>query len=91
MAALFFRAAIRRLAEIGLKAKGKEMDLLSSIELPHWLMIAGAVFVVVGFLGPAFTRNRQAETNPVLDPTVSDSQTPPPQGLLDSSRRKDNK
>jgi hypothetical protein len=40
------------------------MDLLSSINLPHRLMVAGAVLVALGFLGLVFTRNRQAATNP---------------------------
>jgi hypothetical protein len=35
------------------------MDLLSSIELPHWLMIAGAILTAIGFLGLGFTRNRE--------------------------------
>ena len=41
------------------------MDLLSWINLAHWLMIAGAILVAMGFLGLVFTRNRQAATNPV--------------------------
>ena len=36
------------------------MDFLSSINLPHWLMIAGTILVAMGFLGLVFTRNRQA-------------------------------
>ncbi|MBR1193877.1 LPXTG cell wall anchor domain-containing protein [Bradyrhizobium sp. AUGA SZCCT0240] len=40
------------------------MDLLSSIKLPYWLMIAGALLVAIGFLGLAFTRNKQAAINP---------------------------
>jgi hypothetical protein len=42
------------------------MDLLSSIELPHWLMIAGAVLVVVGLIGLAFRKNyaESVENNP---------------------------
>ena len=40
------------------------MDLLSSIELPHWLMIGGALLIAIGFLGFAFTRNKQVATNP---------------------------
>ena len=45
------------------------MDLLASISLPHWLMIAGSVLVAVGFLGLVFTRNRQAPTSPDEGPT----------------------
>jgi hypothetical protein len=36
------------------------MDIFSSITLPHWLMIAGAILSVIGFLGLVLTRNRQA-------------------------------
>jgi hypothetical protein len=35
------------------------MDLPSSIELPHWLMIGGAVLTAMGLLGLAFTRNKE--------------------------------
>ncbi len=33
------------------------MDAVSSMEYPHWLMVAGAVLVVVGFIGFAFRQN----------------------------------
>ena len=38
----------------------------SSMEYPHWLMIAGAVLVVLGFVGQLIFRQREdaaAETN----------------------------
>lgn len=44
------------------------MDLLSSIGLPHWLMIAGAILIAIGCLGLVFSRNRQAASNPDPDP-----------------------
>ncbi|EIG55837.1 hypothetical protein Bra1253DRAFT_00438 [Bradyrhizobium sp. WSM1253] len=34
--------------------------MLSTIEYPHWLMLAGAVLVLAGLVGWAFQRNRQA-------------------------------
>jgi hypothetical protein len=46
------------------------MGLLSSIELPHWLMIAGAV-LVVGFFGLAFRKNAEPVEN---DPKIIQSQ-----------------
>ena len=49
------------------------MDLLSSIKLPHWLMIAGVILIATGFFGLVFTRNKQAATNPDSEPRV-----PPP-------------
>jgi hypothetical protein len=66
------------------------MDLLSSITLPHWLMIAGAVLVAIGFLGLAFTRDTQAAANPDPEPPVPHPQVPPLPKLLDSSRHKGN-
>ena len=35
--------------------------LFPELEYPHWLMIAGAILVVVGFIGFAFTQNRNVE------------------------------
>ena len=40
--------------------------MLSAMQYPHWLMVAGAVLVVLGFIGFAFQQNRSGE---------------PPQGL----------
>ncbi|MGE9009794.1 hypothetical protein ACO2JO_14500 [Leptospira interrogans] len=66
------------------------MDLLSSITLSHWLMIAGAILVAIGFLGLVFVRNRQTANNPDSEP-VPRSQMPPLPSLLESSRDKGNK
>jgi hypothetical protein len=38
-------------------------DALSAMEYPHWLMVAGAVLVVLGFIGFAFHRNRNGPVN----------------------------
>jgi len=35
-------------------------DMLSAMQYPHWLMVAGAVLVVLGFIGFAFRQNRNA-------------------------------
>ncbi len=59
------------------------MDLLSSIKLPYWLMIAGAILIAMGFLGLVFTRNKQAATNPDSEPPVPRPQMPPLPNLLD--------
>ncbi len=37
------------------------MTWLSEMEHPHWLMVAGAVLVVVGFVGLGFSPNRNLE------------------------------
>jgi len=35
-------------------------DMLSVMQYPHWLMVAGVVLVLLGFVGFAFSRNRNA-------------------------------
>jgi LPXTG-motif cell wall-anchored protein len=35
--------------------------MLSAMQYPHLLMIAGAALVVIGFIGFAFRKNRNAE------------------------------
>jgi hypothetical protein len=42
-----------------------EMTWLSEMEYPHWLMVAGALLVVAGFIGLGFSRymNPAAENN----------------------------
>jgi hypothetical protein len=32
------------------------------LQLPHWLMIAGAIFIFGGFLGLVLTRKQRADT-----------------------------
>jgi hypothetical protein len=32
--------------------------MLSAMQYPHWLMVAVAVLVVLGFIGFAFSKNR---------------------------------
>jgi hypothetical protein len=39
--------------------------MLSAMQYPHWLMIAGAALVVIGFIGFALSRNRNG---PVKEP-----------------------
>jgi hypothetical protein len=36
-------------------------SVLSGMQYPHWLMVAGAVLVVLGFVGFAFRQNRNVE------------------------------
>jgi hypothetical protein len=38
--------------------------MLSEMEYPLWIMVAGAVLMVLGFIGFAFSRNRDAEPHP---------------------------
>jgi hypothetical protein len=65
------------------------MGLLSSIELPHWLMIGGAILIVIGFLGLAFTRNKEVATTADSEPPAPRSKMPPLPRLLDSSSDKE--
>jgi hypothetical protein len=37
------------------------MTMLSAMQFPHWMMVAGAVMVTLGFVGFAFHRNRNAK------------------------------
>ena len=34
------------------------------MQYPHWLMVAGAVLVLLGFIGFAFNRNRNVDERP---------------------------
>jgi hypothetical protein len=53
--------------------------MLSAMEYPHWLMVAGAALVVVGFIGFVFRQNRNGggleRTRPI--PTANLPQRPP--------------
>ena len=39
------------------------LHLLVDWEYPHWMMMAGAILVAVGFIGLAFHRNRNGPVN----------------------------
>ena len=39
------------------------LHLLFDWEYPHWMMIAGAIFVALGFSGLAFRQNRNSAVN----------------------------
>jgi hypothetical protein len=40
------------------------MDRLTALQLPHLLMMAGALLVVVGFIGYAFPKNLEGKQVP---------------------------
>ena len=42
------------------------------MQYPHWLMVAGAVLVVAGFIGLAFRQNRTVE--PDHEPTENEGE-----------------
>jgi LPXTG-motif cell wall-anchored protein len=61
------------------------------LQLPHWLMIAGALLVVAGLIGLVLRRRQQARAQD--DPVTEQSPEPRPQlppvpDLLDSRPRK---
>jgi hypothetical protein len=37
--------------------------MLSTMQYPHWLMVAGAVLVALGFIGLAFRQSRNVESD----------------------------
>ncbi|MET4294775.1 type VI protein secretion system component VasK [Bradyrhizobium sp. LB1.3] len=49
--------------------------MLSRIEYPHWLMLAGAVLMLAGLVGWAFQRNRQAAEE-VREPAAPETDQP---------------
>jgi len=64
------------------------MGLLSSIELPHWLMIAGIILATMGVFGLVITRNKHTPANPETEPPAPQPETSSP-SQLDSSPHKD--
>lgn len=59
---------------------------MPSLELPHWLMIAGMLLVVAGVIGVQVSGMKADEVDPPTDePTdVPRQQVPPLPSLLDS-------
>ena len=52
-------------------------SLLSGMQYPHWLMVAGGVLVAVGFIGFAFQKNTQpAEEQAIAPPENQTSRRP---------------
>jgi hypothetical protein len=49
---IVFKAAL----ENGYHSAG--MMMLTAMQFPHWMMVAGAVLVTLGFIGFAFSNNR---------------------------------
>ena len=64
---------------------------MASLELPHWLMIAGALLVVAGFIGVLVNRKKADEVDPPPDePADTPHQQMPPLPRLLNSRPKNN-
>jgi hypothetical protein len=45
--------------------------VLSGMQYPHWLIVAGAVLVVLGFVGFAFLKNHAEPTEDNLEQEVA--------------------
>jgi len=45
-----------------------QKQAMAWLEVPHWLMIAGAILAFAGLAGLALTRNKEVDTDPVLLP-----------------------
>lgn len=60
--------------------------MIDSLELPHWLMIAGALLVIIGTIGALVSRKKpdEAEATPNEPTQISRAQMPPLPKLLDS-------
>jgi hypothetical protein len=56
------------------------------LEMPHWLMIAGAVLVGVGLVGLAFGRPKETELEPELLPGDLDAWKAEQAGSSDHDR-----
>ena len=64
---------------------------MAALELPHWLMIAGALLVVAGFIGVLVIGKKADEVDPLPDePTDTPRQQMPPLPSLLDSRPKNN-
>jgi hypothetical protein len=68
-------------------------DVISEMQYPHWLMAAGGVLVVVGFIGFVFQKNTKPVEGQEIAPPDDRSRPrslparrlpPPPPFLLDS-------
>jgi hypothetical protein len=51
---------------------------MAYLEAPHWLMIGGALLVIVGFLGLALSRNNEAAVVSASPPDDHAQKNPPP-------------
>jgi hypothetical protein len=52
-------------------------SVISGMEYPHWLMAAGGVMVVVGFVGLAFQKNAEPVEGREIAPTEDRSHLGP--------------
>ena len=64
---------------------------MAFLELPHWLMIGGAVLVIAGLIGHGLSRNKNLESDRVLLPVDTSEERNaraegPPRSTIDPRR-----
>jgi hypothetical protein len=59
--------------------------MLSAMEYPHWLMVAGAVLVVLGFVGFIFHKSKNPE--PAEDNNLKQAAPEPIQAALEAEMK----
>jgi hypothetical protein len=63
---------------------------MASLELPHWLIIAGALLVVAGFIGFLISRRKADEVAPSPPDEPADTRRMPPLPKPLDSKAKNN-
>lgn len=63
--------------------------MLTSLQLPHWLMIAGALLLIIGVIGALLQPKSadEADTTPDKSIQTPKAQMPPLPKLLESRRK----
>jgi hypothetical protein len=73
-------------------------DALSAMEYPHWLLVAGTLLVLLGFIGLAYLQRKSTEVNltemanenerrrPELEPNLAQTQTNRKANLAEQTR-----
>ena len=71
--------------------RDKAGAMMATLGLPHWLMIVGALLVVVGSIGVLVSGKKADEVDSLFDdPTDTPRQQVPPLPRLLDSKRKNN-
>ena len=63
--------------------------LLDSLELPHWLILAGILLVIAGVIGLVINRKRLQKVDAPDETSEARPQLPPLPEIRDSRRRRE--
>ena len=63
--------------------------LLDSLELPHWLILAGILLVIAGVIGLVINRKRLQKVDAPDETSKARPQLPPLSEIRDSRRRRE--